>query len=194
MVAPAIGDTVVIVVCGASKPPYRITFENKFDGRIVGYFKGRTQVLGRVLRPVTGTGRFGGSKYLGTGLLRANHPGVICISTGPKGELGGFQIIPAVHASDLELSYVRSISAWMVVGPVSFEDAPLEGTFPLFSGLLRPEQWKIRVRWIGTEVFEDLEPITGKKLSAFMRAAEFELIADTSMNLESNSEWRVQCQ
>ena len=78
----------------------RIVFENVFDGKVTGYYGGQSgKVLGRVLKPVTGSGRFGGSTYIGPGLLRANHPGVICVSTGPVGKPGGFQIVPAVHAS-----------------------------------------------------------------------------------------------
>jgi hypothetical protein len=179
--APKVGDTVVIVVKSTSVKFKRIVFENAFDGKITGFYNEEesaqqlTKILGRVLKPVTGSGRFGGSTYIGVGLLRANHPGVICVSTGPVGEAGGFQIVPAVHASDLDLAYVRTVPVWMVVGPLSFDSPPLEGTFPLFSGLLRPGKWVASFRWQGSEIFEPLEAVSGKKLSAFLKVEEIAL-------------------
>ena len=76
-------------------------------------------------------GRFEGTEFTGVGRIRANHPGVICISTSKEGKLGGFQIIPARHAQVLSEVY-GPLDQWMVVGP------DLEGSEPLFRGHLRP--------------------------------------------------------
>ena len=57
--------------------------------------------------PVSGTGRFEGSLYQGRGMVRANHPGVICVSTSEKRQIGGFQIIPLSHTYSTEMQRMR---------------------------------------------------------------------------------------
>jgi hypothetical protein len=87
---------------------------------------------------VQGVGRFVGSYFSEVGRLRANHNGVIDISTSPRGAVGSFQIVPANHAMSPETHYIRELTQWMVVGPVSALDPSWEGTGPLFSSFLRP--------------------------------------------------------
>ena len=72
------------------------------------------------------------------GRLRANHNGVIDISTSPHGKIGSFQIVPADHAMSPETHYIRELTQWMVIGPVSALDRSWEGVAPLYSDFLRP--------------------------------------------------------
>ena len=135
---PAEGDAFVITVRRESDIDY-IEFDNSFGGLINLKRVGEElEVIGQVLKPVAGVGRFGGSVYAGVGRVRANHPGVICVSTSPVGEIGGFQIIPSSHAMSPEMTFARTLTQWMVVGPVGARDPRWEGTAPLFLGHLYP--------------------------------------------------------
>ncbi len=130
---PQLGDKIYIIVERPIDYPRDIVFENKFGGKItIDYFNGSEKVIGRVLRPVVGVGRFEGSKFSGVGRIRANHAGVIDVSTSRLGKVGGFQIVPAEHGSNL--SYVRTSTQWMVIGA----DEPLEGKAPFFKYFIRP--------------------------------------------------------
>ena len=132
------GDVVVIIRQRPAQPIRYIDFANIFGGDItVTYENGTREVIGQVLRPVCGVGRFEGTKYAAPGRLRANHAGVIDISTSPIGLVGGFQIIPARHANDPELWYVRTNTQWMVVGPRE-PAQDWQGVAPLFAGYLYP--------------------------------------------------------
>lgn len=136
---PHLGDSWVIVIARPRHYPEEIVFENRFGGRItIKYRYEEPKVIGEVLKPVLGIGRFVGSYYASTGRLRANHNGVIDISTSPRGAVGSFQIVPANHAMSPETHYIRELTQWMVVGPASVDDPSWEGTAPLFSGFLRP--------------------------------------------------------
>ncbi len=135
---PAVGDILIITVSRKADIDY-IEFDNSFGGLISLKRIGKEpEVIGQVLKPVAGVGRFGGSIYAGVGRLRANHPGVVCVSTSPIGEIGGFQIIPSGHAMSPEMTFARTLTQWMVVGPVDARDPSWEGTAPLFFGHLYP--------------------------------------------------------
>jgi len=175
--APRPGDR-VIFLCERKQPTLEeVVFENEFDGAVRACFSdGTSRLIARVLRPVTGTGRFGGTIYAGVGQLRANHPGVICVSTSPYGEVGGFQIVPAVHASDPHLPYVRTVPAWMVIGPLGLPGkSMLEGSAPLFSGSLRPKAWELFVRRRGEDKLHPVAAIAGKKLSSLLNVTHIAL-------------------
>jgi len=130
---PQIGDKIYIIAERPIDYPKEMVFENKFGGKIsLAYFNGGERLIGRVLRPVVGVGRFEGSKFAGVGRIRANHAGVIDVSTSRLGKVGGFQIVPAEHGS--EMSYVRTSTQWMVIG----NDQPLEGRAPFFKYFIRP--------------------------------------------------------
>ena len=136
---PKLGDSWVIQIRRPVKYPREIIFENRFGGLItIRYPNEQPKVIGTVLRPVLGIGRFVGSYFSGVGRLRANHNGVIDISTSPRGVVGSFQIVPANHAMSPETHYIRELTQWMVIGPVSATDRSWEGTAPLFSQFLRP--------------------------------------------------------
>jgi hypothetical protein len=136
---PSVGDSWSIEILRPARYPENIIFENRFGGLITIQFRGEApRVIGQVLRPVEGIGRFVGSYFSDVGRLRANHNGVIDISTSPRGVVGSFQIVPANHAMSPETHYIRELTQWMVVGPVSALDNSWEGVAPLFSDYLRP--------------------------------------------------------
>lgn len=138
--APADGDALIIVACAPARPVAELIFENKFGGIItLRYADGEEKPIGAVLRPVIGVGRFPGTVDAAAGRVRANHAGVIDISTSPLGMVGGFQIIPRGHACSPEMSYVVSTTQWMVVGPISALAPSWEGIAPLFAGFLAPD-------------------------------------------------------
>jgi hypothetical protein len=139
---PKLGDRLLIVRMVPDRPLRYLDFENVFGGRITAtYADGTREIIGHVLEPVTGIGRFEGTQDADCGRLRANHPGVLDVSTAPHGMIGGFQIIPWDHANDAEMSYVRTNHQWMVVGPVNMTEGSEEARAPLFFGSLYPS-WR----------------------------------------------------
>jgi hypothetical protein len=136
---PREGDTLVLRVERRKYNPEWIEFENRFGGIIWVKELGLDPYpIGQVLKPAVGVGRFLGSQYADVGRIRASHPGVLCISTSPMGEIGGFQIIPRDHAMSAEMIYARSKTQWMVVGPLWALDASWEGLPPLFTDYFYP--------------------------------------------------------
>jgi hypothetical protein len=136
---PAAGDHLVVIAQRPKAYPCFLEFENRFGGLItIIYCDGTRKLVGQVLRPVEGVGRFSGALYAGIGRIRANHTGVIDVSVSPLGSIAGFQIIPSNHAMSPEMIKARTSTQWMVVGPVCATDAPSEGLPPLFFGYLRP--------------------------------------------------------
>ena len=120
--------------------PEAIIFQNKYKGKVLlKYPDGSSKVVAYVLRPVAGVGRFAGTKYLNSGRVRANHAGVIDISTSDSGRVGGFQIIPSSHAQSPEMRVAKYMNQWMVVGPVDLSGKSLEGVAPLFRYYLKPQ-------------------------------------------------------
>ena len=137
--APQRGDVLVIPVLEPVDAPQAFIFENRFGGLIheIGW-DGSDKVIGQVLKPVEGVGRFTGTRYADVGRLRANHNGVIDISVAKHGDTGGFQIIPREHAMSPEMERARTMTQWMVIGPLDARDPSWEGTAPLFLHYLRP--------------------------------------------------------
>ena len=135
---PSEGDVLIIRVAYPRFPIY-LEFENKFGGLIrIKYAGKEPEAIGQVLKPVAGVGRFEGTTYARVGRIRANHPGVIDISTSPFGEIGGFQIIPREHAMSPEMTFARTLTQWMVVGPLDALAPSWEGQPPLFDGFIFP--------------------------------------------------------
>ena len=136
---PADGDKLQIRVQRPARMPASITFENRFGGRVIlRYPDGEEKTIAMVLKPVMGVGRFGGSEFADVGRIRANHTGVICISTSPLAQIGGFQIIPENHGMSPEMGFARQLTQWMVVGPPRVDDPSTEGVAPLFRYFLQP--------------------------------------------------------
>lgn len=136
---PARGDLIWIKVERLKYAPEWIEFENRFGGLVwVKEIGLDPYPIAQVLKPVVGCGRFLGTEYAGVGRIRANHPGVLDISSSPDGEIGGFQIIPRDHAMSPEMYNARFKTQWMVVGPLWALDPSWEGLPPLFGEYIYP--------------------------------------------------------
>lgn len=131
------GETLVIKVRDTETPVF-VEIENRPGGRILQYDENGWTLIGRVLRPLAGTGRFAGTKFQTCSRLRASHPGVIDYSTSSYGTIGGFQIIPWDHAlTSKEMQNTWNMTQWMIVAPADGKSA-LGGTPPLFDNGLLP--------------------------------------------------------
>ncbi|MFA6430825.1 MAG: hypothetical protein WCV91_00355 [Candidatus Margulisiibacteriota bacterium] len=149
---PQIGDKLYIIVSQPVNLPKEIEFENIKDGNVIlRYYNGEDEIIGKVLKPVVGIGRFEGSRYASIGRIRANHSGVIDITTSLFGSIGGFQIVPSKHAQ--EMGYPMTGAAYMVIGPTD-EASSLEGNMPFFKYFIHPsygtadltsEKWEERL-------------------------------------------------
>ena len=135
---PREGDVLRIDVTRMSAP-YMIEIENRPGGRVFSWSRSpmQTGIIARVLRPVRGVGRFEGTLYQSAGRLRANHPGVVDISTSPEGAIGGFQIIPFAHSKSSEMSGAWTMTQWLVIDSPDGKRS-LAGQPPLFGGALVP--------------------------------------------------------
>jgi hypothetical protein len=134
---PLINDKIYILVDKPVDYPKEIVFENKKGGAVtITYFNGVEREVGRVVKPVSGVGRFEGSLYAGPGRIRANHAGVIDVATSRLGEIGGFQIVPAQHAANMK--YPLSGSQWLVIGPLDASGEAFEGRAPFFKSFIQP--------------------------------------------------------
>ena len=143
---PAEKDILIFEVYEESWP-YMVDFENRPGGRVTAWGGARADVIARVIRPVGGVGRFEGTLYQHAGRVRANHSGVIDISTSDYGTIGGFQIIPWDHALDSkEMQGAWSATQWMIIGPADGKSM-MGGTEPLFSGGLVPGPSKGERLW-----------------------------------------------
>lgn len=129
------GDTLLIKV-DSTNIPTMVDLENRPGGRVILWNASGPSVVGRVIRPVGGTGRFDGTLYQSTGRLRANHSGVIDLSTSRYGIIGGFQIVPLRHGDSPEMAHMWSMTQWMIIAPEA--GSPLAGNSPLFEGYLIP--------------------------------------------------------
>ena len=135
--APVEGDTLVIrSPLGASV--YMADIENRPGGRVIVHGADGARVTARVIRPVKGVGRFGGSLYQERGRIRASHSGVICTATSSRGTVGGFQIMPLKHAlTSPEMLNSWLLTQWLIIAPLpGMPD--LEGTPPLFKRAFVP--------------------------------------------------------
>ena len=115
--------------------------ENRPGGRVWYRDAKGDHDFGIVESAVSATGRFEGSVYQTRGAIRANHPGVICISTSELGKIGGFQIVPRSHTFSKELQKTRNMTQYIIVRGPEFED--LTGEPPFFRGALRPADWDV---------------------------------------------------
>ncbi|MGI6442240.1 MAG: hypothetical protein ACOXZX_00115 [Synergistaceae bacterium] len=112
--------------------PYMAEIENHPGGRVFLWDKDGYTVVAKVIKPVGGVGRFEGTLFQRICALRANHSGVIDVSTSNYGDIGGFQIIPWEHAiSSKEMQSVWDLTQWLVIGHKDGK-SKLGGTYPLF--------------------------------------------------------------
>ena len=183
--APAVGSTVtgtddptrgkiIKIFMIPSENPYFIEIENRPGGRVTAWYERGPRQIARVIRPAAGSGRFEGTVFQGSGRIRANHPGVIDISTSPEGVVGGFQIMPLEHASSTEMQGAWKMTQWMIVASVS-DKKNLKGTEPLFSGGLVPGPG-------GGEYLWDLWSTYGRKPLVLVRidGGNWRMIPETS--------------
>jgi hypothetical protein len=134
---PKKGDTLIITVLKETDG-YMAEIENRPGGRVIVWSKNEYRLIGRVIRPLAGTGRFEGTLFQKTGALRANHCGVIDFSSSPRGVIGGFQLIPWDHALlSKEMQGAWDMTQWMIIGPADGKSM-MGGTGPLFKGVLIP--------------------------------------------------------
>jgi hypothetical protein len=134
---PQLNDKIYILVDRPIDYPKEMVFENQFGGAVtISYVGGIEKRIAEVLRPVVGVGRFEGTKYTSLGRIRANHAGVIDVSTSDLGKIGGFQIVPSHHGS--ELIGAKELTQWMVIGPLGDENDSLEGKAPFFKYFIKP--------------------------------------------------------
>ena len=135
---PVEGDVLGFVAKVAPEPSWMIEIENIKNGAVMFVTgNGMPVQIAKVVKPFGGSGRFLGTLFQSTGKVRANHPGVLDISTSPIGQRGGIQIVPYFHSKAPNLGYIQSSSAYMVVAPMEGE-APLEGRGALFMHYIRP--------------------------------------------------------
>ncbi len=136
---PREGETLVIRTPLPDRPEtWMVDIENRPGGRVIAWTKDGPCTAARVVRPVGGVGRFGGTEFQRGGRIRAAHTGVIDIATSPRGEVGGIQIMPLVHAlTSNEMANAWKLTQWMILAPLPGRPM-LEGTPPLFGGTLVP--------------------------------------------------------
>lgn len=137
--APHDGETLVIRTSLPDRPwAWMADIENRPGGRVIVWTKDGPRTAARVVRPIGGVGRFGGTEFQRVGRIRASHTGVIDIATSPRGSVGGIQIMPLVHAlTSREMSNAWKLTQWMILAPLPGRPM-LEGTAPLFKGTLVP--------------------------------------------------------
>ncbi len=133
---PKSGDIWQILIEQPVRYPTTITFENKKDGAVTIEYRGEApKAIAKVIRPVGGIGRFVGSYFSEVGRVRANHCGVIDLSTSALGRVGSFQVVPEHHAREYGLPF--QIPQYLIIAPLDGQPE-LEGTPPLFFGYMRP--------------------------------------------------------
>ena len=171
------GDVLVIESPLPKNPDtWMVDIENRPGGRVIAWTKAGPSVVARVVRPVGGVGRFGGTEFQSVGRVRASHTGVIDIATSLRGEVGGIQIMPLTHAlTSSKMASAWTATQWMILAPLPGKEA-LEGTAPLFKGLLPgtqlddrlPDVWSTYGRKplvlgrFGGGAWRRLSPISGK--------------------------------
>ena len=117
---------------------YMADIENRPAGRVIAYDSRGPKVIARVIRPVHGVGRFGGSVYQNRGRIRASHSGVIDVATSPRDTVGGIQIMPLKHAlTSTEMINAWILTQWMIIAPLP-NQPDLEGHAPLFKDAFVP--------------------------------------------------------
>ena len=135
--SPQVGDTYLIEVIAPAQPIKALDFDNRRGGKVDAVFANMTRrSVGTVERPVSGCGRFTGTALAPVGSIRAAHAGVLDISTSPRGQIGGFQIIPWNHSRSPEMLKSQVVTQYLIVD--SYGGGELTGVAPLFGDMLFP--------------------------------------------------------
>ena len=99
---------IIIVQKPRAAIPVAAVFENCEGGAVtLQYPDGSALTVGTVVKPVQGVGRFLGGIYAGIGRIRANHAGVIDVSTSPIGDWADSRSFPMA---------TRSVPRWGTPG------------------------------------------------------------------------------
>ncbi|NBV41479.1 hypothetical protein EBR96_01750 [bacterium] len=180
--APELGDTMVIVAQAPPVNEWTIEFDNKVGGNVTFFQEGEPpKTIAKVIKPFQGSGNFQGGFFQSTGKIRANHPGVIDVSTSPYHQIGGFQIVPLYHSKAQNLSYVHKSPVYMVVAPLD-EDGFLEGQPPLFNGFIRPGDI-VEAKMNG--VWRPFPESIGRQFSAFTAVESVRVRSGRTMTVSS---------
>ena len=135
---PQEGETLVIRSPLPRRPrDWMVDIENRPGGRVIVWGADGPRVEARVVRPIGGVGRFGGTQFQGRGRIRASHAGVIDIATASRDQVGGIQIMPLIHAlTSHEMANAWKLTQWMILAPLP--GCELAGTPPLFKNAFVP--------------------------------------------------------
>ncbi len=173
--APGIGDIITVISQVPSDNQWMIMLENKPSGSVT-YHRGETEpiLLATVIKAFQGSGNFQGGVFQSVGRIRANHPGVIDISSSPYGKTGGIQIVPQYHSREKNLAYVYKSPVYMLIAPLNPDDY-LEGTPPLFNGTIRPGQL-VEAKIHG--VWQPFPEASGRQFEAFKDVEAIRIIGD----------------
>ena len=184
---PKTGDILEYDIFQKSESPYMLEIENNVGGSVTVFDPSGKRVIARVFKPVGGSGRFEGTKFQNIGQLRANHHGVICVSTCEIGKIGGFQIIPYEHAAEskeMQHTLNDGVTQWLIIrgyDPKTGQDTELKGKRPLFfdafiPGSGRDDKEANNFAYYGRKSlvladygngFERIKPVSGKIDDAF---------------------------
>ncbi len=136
---PDEGEILVIRTDLPNEPEvFMVEIENRPAGRVITWGDSGVKIVARVIRPIGGVGRFGGTVFQERGRIRASHSGVIDVATSRRGEVGGLQIMPLKHAlTSPEMISAWSLTQWLIIAP-EFDHEDLEGQEPLFKKSLLP--------------------------------------------------------
>ena len=134
---PEAGDVLIIRTELASRI-FMLEIENRPGGRVTAWDNEGCKLVARVMHPVNGVGRFGGTEFQNRGRIRASHSGVIDVATSKRGSVGGIQIMPLKHAlTSKEMLNAWNMTQWMIIAPLP-GNLDLEGSEPLFRKSLLP--------------------------------------------------------
>jgi hypothetical protein len=131
------GDIIIIEVRTPVQWPQGLVLDNRLGGAItlIDAAGGRID-CGKVDKPVSGSGRFDGGVFCGSGGIRATHTAVVDLDFSPEKCTGGMQLIPLAHSKSAELTYSTSSPPYGILeGPAGSD---MRAAAPLFSGYLYP--------------------------------------------------------
>jgi hypothetical protein len=131
------GDIIIIEVRTPQQWPQGLLLDNREGGSITLIDATGSRIdCGRVDKPVSGTGRFEGGVFCGSGGIRATHTAVVDLDFSPDKCMGGMQLIPVAHSKSKELTYSTSSPPYGILeGPAGRD---MRAAAPLFSGYLYP--------------------------------------------------------
>ncbi len=136
---PAKRDIIVISVQQPKSLPQSYVLENSYGGFITEHeWDGSDKVIGMVLIPVVGIGRFVDIAAAGPGRLGATMDGMLDISAMETGNQGGFRIVLCSPDTKEAATQEGFTPECMLVSELDDGDPSWKGLAPLFMGYLHP--------------------------------------------------------